>query len=80
MTFNFALTAFLPEKDQYQVTRAQLLAQLDVAMGGRVAEELIFGNDKVTTGASSDLKRATALAREMVRTQQILHYFTRTCL
>ncbi|KAH7731277.1 ATP-dependent zinc metalloprotease YME1 isoform X1 [Aphelenchoides avenae] len=59
-------TAFLPEKDQYQVTRAQLLAQLDVAMGGRVAEELVFGNDKVTTGASSDLKRATALAREMV--------------
>jgi len=60
-------TAFLPEKDSYQVTKSQLLAQLDVMMGGRVAEELIFGSDKVTTGASDDLKKATELAVSMVK-------------
>ncbi|CEG00475.1 P-loop containing nucleoside triphosphate hydrolase [Ostreococcus tauri] len=56
----------LPEKDELQMTRRQLLAMLDVTMGGRVAEELIFGSDEITTGASSDLQQATRLAREMV--------------
>ena len=56
----------LPEKDELQMTRRQLLAMLDVTMGGRVAEELIFGPDEITTGASSDLQQATRLAREMV--------------
>uniref|UniRef100_A0AC34F7M3 AAA+ ATPase domain-containing protein n=1 Tax=Panagrolaimus sp. ES5 TaxID=591445 RepID=A0AC34F7M3_9BILA len=60
-------TALLPDKDSYQVTRSQLLAQLDVMMGGRVAEELVFGHDKVTTGAADDLKRATQLALNMVK-------------
>ncbi|KAI1729230.1 peptidase family m41 domain-containing protein [Ditylenchus destructor] len=60
-------TAQLPDKDQYQVTRSQLMAQLDVLMGGRVAEELILGMENVTTGASDDLKRATQLAIEMVK-------------
>ena len=56
----------LPEKDETSVTRRQLLAKLDVCMGGRVAEELIFGASEVTTGASSDLHQATRLARDMV--------------
>ena len=57
----------LPESDdETSVTRRQLLAKLDVAMGGRAAEELIFGTADVTTGASSDLEQATRLARAMV--------------
>ncbi|CAJ0574014.1 unnamed protein product, partial [Mesorhabditis spiculigera] len=60
-------TALLPEKDSYQMTKAQLYAQLDMMMGGRVAEELIFGTDKVSTGAADDLKKATNLATQMVK-------------
>ncbi|RME97813.1 MAG: cell division protein FtsH, partial [Alphaproteobacteria bacterium] len=56
----------LPERDQLSVTRAKFMADLAVAMGGRVAEELIFGHDKVTSGASSDIKMATSMARAMV--------------
>ena len=56
----------LPEKDQISQTREQLHAQLAIAMGGRVAEEIIFGEDKVTTGASSDIEQATQRARAMV--------------
>ena len=55
----------LPERDQVSVTRAKCHADLAVAMGGRVAEEMIFGHEKVTSGASSDIQMATKLARAM---------------
>jgi len=56
----------VPRKDEYSVTQEQMLASIDVCMGGKVAEELIFGSNKVTSGATSDLKQATRLARHMV--------------
>ncbi|HTO39640.1 MAG TPA: ATP-dependent zinc metalloprotease FtsH, partial [Rhizomicrobium sp.] len=56
----------LPERDQLSLTRQKMLADLCVAFGGRLAEELIFGHDKVTTGASSDIEMATRMARAMV--------------
>lgn len=60
-------TAYIPEKERYHVTKAQLLAMMDTMMGGRAAEELIFGLDKITSGASSDLKQATNIAHHMVK-------------
>jgi cell division protease FtsH len=56
----------IPEQDRFSVTRAKLLDDLVVAMGGRAAEEIIFGYDQVTTGASSDIEQATNIARRMV--------------
>ncbi len=56
----------LPERDQLSVTRAKMHADLAVAMGGRVAEEEIFGHEKVTSGASSDIRMATSMAKAMV--------------
>lgn len=60
-------TAYIPEKERYHVTKSQLLAMMDTMMGGRAAEELIFGPDKITSGASSDLKQATSIAAHMVK-------------
>jgi len=56
----------LPERDKYSHTREYLEANISKAMGGRVAEELIFGHNKVTSGASSDIQIATKLAKDMV--------------
>ncbi len=56
----------LPEKDKYSYTRQQMLSRLAIMMGGRVAEEMKFGYDEVTSGASSDINAATNLARAMV--------------
>jgi cell division protease FtsH len=56
----------LPERDLLSYTRAKLKADITVAMGGRVAEEIVFGYEKVTSGAASDIKMATLLARAMV--------------
>ena len=55
----------LPERDQVSLTRAKCKADLAVAMGGRIAEEIIFGHEKVTSGASADIQMATKLARMM---------------
>ena len=56
----------LPEKDQYSYSRAKMLSRLVICMGGRVSEEIKFGYDAVTSGASSDIAAATNLARSMV--------------
>lgn len=56
----------MPERDRYSYHRDKMHADLACAMGGRVAEELIFGHDKVSSGASSDIRYATSLARSMV--------------
>ena len=56
----------LPERDKHSHSREYLEANISKAMGGRVAEELIFGHDKVTSGASSDIQMATKLAKDMV--------------
>ncbi len=56
----------LPEGDRVSVSRDKLEADLCVAMGGRIAEEIIFGHGKITTGASSDIKQATDIVRKMV--------------
>jgi cell division protease FtsH len=56
----------LPERDQLSLTRQKMLADLCVAFGGRLAEELVFGHEKVTTGAQSDIEQATRMARAMV--------------
>lgn len=60
------VTMFLPEEDRYSYTRQRLESQLSSLFGGRIAEEMIFGPEYVTTGASNDIQRATEIARNMV--------------
>ena len=60
------VTMFLPENDRYSTSKRQLESRIATLFGGRVAEELVFGADAVTTGASNDIERATELARNMV--------------
>ncbi len=60
------ITMFLPERDQYSASKRKLESQISSLFGGRIAEELIFGVDSVTTGASNDIERATDIARNMI--------------
>jgi len=60
------VTMFLPEEDRYSHSKTRLESQLASLFGGRLAEEIIFGSGKVTTGASNDIERATQIARNMV--------------
>jgi len=60
------VTLFLPEEDRHSYSKRRLESQISSLFGGRIAEELIFGPDRVTTGASNDIQRATELARNMV--------------
>ena len=60
------ITMFLPEEDRYSLTKQGIESQLSSLFGGRIAEQLMFGNDRVTTGASNDIERATQIARNMV--------------
>jgi len=60
------LTMFLPEGDRYSSSKEELNSRISTLFGGRLAEELIFGADAVTTGASNDIERATEIARNMV--------------
>ncbi len=60
------VTMFLPEDDRYSHSRQRLESQISSLFGGRVAEELIFGEQAVTTGAANDIERATAISRNMV--------------
>ena len=60
------VTMFLPEEDRYSMSKERLESQISSLFGGRIAEEIIFGPEKITTGASNDIKRATEIARNMV--------------
>ena len=60
------VTLFLPERDKYSMSKRQLESRISSLFGGRLAEELIFGPEHVTTGASNDIERATMIARKMV--------------
>lgn len=60
------ITMTLPEKDHLTMRKDQLLDRITMTLGGRVAEELIYGQESITTGASNDLEKVTALARKMV--------------
>lgn len=60
------LTWFAPEEDQTLVSRSELLARIIVTLGSRVAEQVVFGNQEITTGASGDLQQVTNIARQMV--------------
>src|SRR5207253_369519 len=60
------ITFSLPEEDRHNYTKQYIVGRLAMAYGGRVAEELVFGPDKVTTGAAADIQQATEMARRMV--------------
>lgn len=64
--YALGVTMYLPEQDRYSMTVAQLEGRIAALFGGRLAEELVFGPDSVTTGASNDIEKATEMARSMV--------------
>jgi cell division protease FtsH len=61
------VTMFLPEKDSYSISKRKLNSQIASLFGGRIAEEIVYGEDAVTTGASNDIERATEIAHKMVK-------------
>ena len=61
------VTMFLPKKDSYSISKRKLNCQVASLFGGRIAEEIVFGEDAVTTGASNDIERATEIAHKMVK-------------
>jgi len=61
------VTMFLPEKDKYSISKRKINSQIASLFGGRIAEELVYGKDAVTTGASNDIERVTELAHKMVK-------------
>ena len=61
------VTMFLPEKDKYSISKRKINSQIASLFGGRIAEELVYGKEAVTTGASNDIERATELAHKMVK-------------
>jgi len=63
---SLGLTAYLPEEELHKYTKQSILSRLSMAYGGRVAEQLVFGPDKVTPGAAQDIQQATNIARRMV--------------
>ncbi|MDR2598605.1 MAG: ATP-dependent metallopeptidase FtsH/Yme1/Tma family protein [Holosporales bacterium] len=56
----------LPEKDKISVSKTEVISNIKVAMGGRAAEEIVFGEENITTGASQDIKQATDIAKKMI--------------
>ena len=64
--FALGMTMYLPEEDSLSTTKAQIIDTIGVCLGGRIAEENIYGEDKITTGAQNDLEKSTKLARRMV--------------
>jgi len=65
-TMALGVTIFLPKNDKYLHNKTQLESQITSLFGGRVAEELIYGKEKITTGAANDIKQATDISRKMV--------------
>jgi len=60
-------TAFIPEKDKSHISKSELITQMDVAMGGRAAEEILLGKENITGGASNDLEQANGIAEGMIK-------------
>ncbi len=65
-TMSLGVTIFLPQKDKYLQNKSQLESQIISLFGGRVAEEIVLGKEKITTGATNDIKQATDLSRKMI--------------